>query len=99
MPPMMMTGVSSAKKEFLNDLTTLRAENFPSAGMPLFLARYQLTSIMDIPIMMPGMKPPTNRSPMEVSAMAPYTTMVMEGGMTMPVTPLAATIPVAQPRS
>ena len=68
---MMMTGVIRAKKESVNDFRTAVNENVPSAARPSFRARYQLTAIMDAPIMMPGMKPPTNMSPMEVSAMVP----------------------------
>ena len=34
------------------------------------------------PMRMPGAKPAMNRSAMEVLAMEPYTTMVMDGGMT-----------------
>ena len=39
------------------------------------------------PMISPGMTPALNRSPMEVSAMEPYTTKVMEGGMMTPMAP------------
>ena len=39
------------------------------------------------PMIRPGMTPALNRSPMEVSAMEPYTTKVMEGGMMTPMAP------------
>ena len=68
---MMMTGVIRAKKDSLNALARWAKEKFPSGRMPRFFAMYQLTSIIDAPIMMPGMKPPMKRSPIEVSAMTP----------------------------
>ncbi len=71
MPPMMMTGVIRAKKESRKDFQAAAKEKVPSARMPRFPHRYQLTNIMETPIRMPGMKPPTNMSPMETSAMVP----------------------------
>ena len=62
--------------------------------MALFLG----IPLIEMPIMMPGMKPPTNMSPIETSPMTPKTTMVIEGGITMPTTPLDATTPVAHSR-
>ena len=42
------------------------------------------------PISRPGMTPALNRSVMEASAMEPYTTKVMDGGITTPMAPPAA---------
>ena len=42
------------------------------------------------PMRRPGIMPARNRSVMEASAMEPYTTKVMEGGMTTPMAPPAA---------
>ena len=58
----------------------------------------QLTTHMLTPMRMPGAKPAMNRSAMEVLAMEPYTTMVMDGGMTMPTVPPLATTAAAKER-
>lgn len=42
------------------------------------------------PIRIPGRSPAMNRLPMEVSAIEPYTTKVMEGGIITPIAPEAA---------
>ncbi len=42
---------------------------------------------MKMPIRMPGIIPDIKREPMEVPVTDPYTTKVMDGGMTIPIAP------------
>ena len=55
-----------------------------------FLPTRSATTMSANPIRRPGTSPAINRSPMDVSAMEPYTTKVMEGGMMTPMAPAAA---------
>jgi len=47
---------------------------------------------------MPGTMPAMNKSPIEVSVTAPYTTMTIEGGIKMPSVPALQMRPAANSR-
>ena len=59
-------------------------------GIPILRPMSMAATIRPRPIRRPGTTPATNRSVMEASAMEPYTTKVMDGGMTTPIAPPAA---------
>jgi hypothetical protein len=50
-----------------------------------------------MPISTPGMIPPRKSPPIETCAMAPYTTIVMLGGMIAPIVPAVAIRAAAKP--
>ena len=85
-------GISSPQKASLNACQRSLPEAFSFVCRSIFRPTMRAVMISAAPMISPGMTPALNRSPMEVSAMEPYTTKVMEGGM---ITPMAPAHPIS----
>ncbi len=68
------------------------------AGKPSRPLKRRIAAIIRTVRINPGTMPAMNNAPTEVSVIAPYTTMTIEGGIRIAIVPALVTMPVAYSR-